>query len=158
MQEVQETCIWSLGWEDPLEGAMATLSSIFAWRILWTEEPDGLQSMGSQRVGVDWATEHTHSKVSTGEHRDEENEIYFLIPGFIKAWQSSKCSWWSASRWLSLPCLPVFQGLESTWNRVETLNKHLFKKLITEQWNAFAWNWCRDHDTYNIYTFVSPKR
>ena len=43
----------SLGWEDPLEKEMATHSSILAWRILWTEEPAGLQSMGSQRVRHD---------------------------------------------------------------------------------------------------------
>ena len=39
------------GWEDPLEKGMATRSGILAWRIPWTEEPGGLQSMGSQRVG-----------------------------------------------------------------------------------------------------------
>ena len=38
-------------WEDPLEKEMATHSSILAWKILWTEEPDGLQYMGSQKVG-----------------------------------------------------------------------------------------------------------
>ena len=43
----------SLGWEDPLEEGMATHSSILAWRILQTEEPGGLQSVGSQRVGHD---------------------------------------------------------------------------------------------------------
>ena len=43
---VQETQIQSLGWEDPLEKGMATGSSILAWRITWTEEPLGLQSMG----------------------------------------------------------------------------------------------------------------
>ena len=42
-----------LGWEDPLEKEMATHSSILAWRIPWTEEPGGLQSTGSQRVGHD---------------------------------------------------------------------------------------------------------
>ena len=47
---VQETWVRSLGREDPLEEGMATHSSILAWRIPWTEEPDGLQSMGSQRV------------------------------------------------------------------------------------------------------------
>ena len=47
----------SLGREDPLEKELATHSSILAWRILWTEEPGGLQSMGSQRVGHDRATE-----------------------------------------------------------------------------------------------------
>ena len=47
---VQETWVRSLGGEDPLEKEMATHSSILAWRIPWTEEPGGLQSMGSQRV------------------------------------------------------------------------------------------------------------
>jgi len=51
-----ETQVWSLDWEDPLENGMATHSSILAWRIPWTEEPGGLQSMGSQRVRHDWAT------------------------------------------------------------------------------------------------------
>ena len=45
-----------LGGEDPLEEEMAAYSSILAWEIPWTEEPDGLQSMGSQRVGYDQAT------------------------------------------------------------------------------------------------------
>ena len=53
MQETQETWVWSLGWEDPLEEEMATHSSILGWRIPWTEEPGGQQSMGSQRVGLD---------------------------------------------------------------------------------------------------------
>ena len=50
---MQETRVRSLGWEDPLEKEMATHSSILAWKIPWTEEPGGLQSMGSQRVGHD---------------------------------------------------------------------------------------------------------
>ena len=50
---VQETQVLSLGWEDSLEKGMATHSNILAWRIPWTEEPAGLQSMGLQRVGHD---------------------------------------------------------------------------------------------------------
>ena len=50
---MQETWVQSLGWEDLLEKRMATHSSIFAWRTPWTEEPVGLQSMGSQRVAHD---------------------------------------------------------------------------------------------------------
>ena len=50
---VSENQIRSLGWEDLLEEGMATHSSILAWRIPWTEEPGGLQPMGSQRVGHD---------------------------------------------------------------------------------------------------------
>ena len=55
---VQELRVQSLSWEDRLEKGMATHSSILAWRIPWTEEPGGLQSMGSKRVGHDLATEH----------------------------------------------------------------------------------------------------
>ena len=50
---MRETRVRSLGWEDPLEEGMAMHSSILAWRILWTEEAGGLQSMRSQRVGHD---------------------------------------------------------------------------------------------------------
>ena len=50
---MRETWVRFLGWEDPLEEEMATHASILAWRIPWTEDPDRLQSMGSQRVGHD---------------------------------------------------------------------------------------------------------
>ena len=53
MQQPQETWVQSLGWKDPLEEGMATHSSVLAWRIPWTEESGGLQSMGLQRVGHD---------------------------------------------------------------------------------------------------------
>jgi len=56
MQETQEMWVQSLGWEDPLEKGMATHSSILAWEIPWTEEPNGLQSMESQRVEHNLAT------------------------------------------------------------------------------------------------------
>ena len=50
---MQETWVWSLGWEDPLEKGTATHSSILAWRTPWREEPGRLQSMGLHRVGHD---------------------------------------------------------------------------------------------------------
>jgi len=53
---MQETQVLSLGGEDPLEKGMATHSNILAWRIPWTELPNGLQSMGSQRIGYDRVT------------------------------------------------------------------------------------------------------
>ena len=52
---MQETLVQSLGQEDPLEKGMATHSSVLTWRILWTEKPGGLQSMGLQRVKHNWA-------------------------------------------------------------------------------------------------------
>ena len=57
---MQETWVWSLGWEDPLEKGMATHSSILAWRIPRTEEHGRLQSVGLQRVGHYWDF-HTHT-------------------------------------------------------------------------------------------------
>ena len=56
MEETQETQVWSLDREDPLEKEMATHSIILAWRIPRPEEPGGLWSMGSQRVGHNWVT------------------------------------------------------------------------------------------------------
>ena len=53
---MRETRVWFLGQEDPLEKEMASHSSTLAWKIPWREEPDRLQSMGSQRVEHDWAT------------------------------------------------------------------------------------------------------
>ena len=53
MQEPWETRVQSLGWEYPLEEGIATHSSILAWRIPWTKEPGGLQSIRLQRVGPD---------------------------------------------------------------------------------------------------------
>ena len=59
MQEMQEMWVPSVGWEDPLEKKVATHSSILVWKIPWTEEPGGLQPMGSEEVNVT-ANEHTH--------------------------------------------------------------------------------------------------
>ena len=50
LSTMRDTGVQSLGWEDPLEKEMAIHSSTLAWKIPWTEEPGGLQSMGSQRV------------------------------------------------------------------------------------------------------------
>ena len=63
-----KTRVRFLAWEDPLEKDMATHSSILAWEIPWTEEPGGLQSMWSQRVGQDWVTSTTI-----------QNNVFFLV-------------------------------------------------------------------------------
>ena len=57
-----DTQVWSLGWEDPLE-EVATHTSILTWKIPWTEEPVGLQSMGLQIVKHDWVTEDTRTNI-----------------------------------------------------------------------------------------------
>ena len=63
---MQEIWVWYLNQEDPLEKGMATHSSVLAWRIPGTEEPGGLQSMGSQRFGQDWTTNTFTSAFSLG--------------------------------------------------------------------------------------------
>ena len=70
-----------MGWDDPLEKDTATHSSVLAWRIPWTEEPGGLQSIGSQRVRYDFATEHARVHVcleghySAYHHRVQEGRV-----------------------------------------------------------------------------------
>ena len=56
LRAMQETQVQALGWEDPLEKGMAMHSNNLTWEIPWTEEPGGLQPLGSQRVGQDLAT------------------------------------------------------------------------------------------------------
>ena len=62
LSTMQETQVRSLGWEDSLEKEMATHSSTLAWKILWTEEPGRLQSMGSQRVRHDLVLNNNKQK------------------------------------------------------------------------------------------------
>ena len=81
---MQETQIPSLGWEDPLEKEMAAHSSILGWRIPWTEEPGGLQSTGSQRVGHDWATSPSPSPSysETWKFRKADSWVAFIFCRF----------------------------------------------------------------------------
>ena len=71
MQETQETRVWSLGWEDPLEKKMTTHSSILACEIPWTEEPGRLQSIGSQ----------SRTLPNTHTHFANRGTWYWLMPG-----------------------------------------------------------------------------
>ena len=120
-----ETRVWSVGWEDLLEKKMATHSSILAWRITWTEEPGGLQSMGSQRVGHDWATSLLLFQWSSVDN---------LISG------SSAFSKTSLSIWKFMVHVLFKSGLENF--------EHYFASMWDEcncVWaffgNAFLWDW-----------------
>ena len=78
---MQENPVQFLGWEDPLEKGQATPSSILAWRIPRTEEPGGLQSMGSQSVGQDWATKHStaHFNINHSYHLMARKEVVQIL-------------------------------------------------------------------------------
>ena len=71
----QEMWVWSLGWEDPLEKEMAIHSSILVWETSWTEEPGGLQSMGSQRARCYRAHTDTHTHTRLSDQK-------LLLPGY----------------------------------------------------------------------------
>ena len=75
---MQETWDWSLGREDPLEEGMPPTPSTLVWRIPWTEEPVGLRSVGSQRVGHDWVT----------KHNDNNNRFCKTLIGYFPSMKS----------------------------------------------------------------------
>ena len=114
---MQETRVRSLGWEDPLEKEMVTHSSILAWRIPWMEEPGRLRSMGSQRVGHDWATSllsllYIYREKDRGRDRERAKSCLTLcnpmdcslsgssVPGILRAtileWIAIPFSWGSS--------------------------------------------------------------
>ena len=72
---MQETPVWCLNREDPLEEGTATYCSILAWRIPWTEEPGWLQSLGLQKVGYDWATKHSTASSLSSTFWDGETDV-----------------------------------------------------------------------------------
>ena len=79
---MQETWVPSLGWEDSLEKGMAIHSSILAWRIPWTEEPGGLQSLGSLRVRHNWATNTLSCR-----KWNKLFSLYFELPRWLRWWR-----------------------------------------------------------------------
>ena len=81
LSAVQETWVWSLGQEDPLEKEMATHSSVLAWKIPWMEEPGRLQCVGSQRVRHNWATFTFTFKTLNHPHPQPPANLRILSPG-----------------------------------------------------------------------------
>ena len=94
LSAMQETWIRILGWEDPLEEEMATHSSSLAWRIPWTEEPGGLQSMRLQRVRHDWDT-NTHM---LGERSLTYKYLHLIFSNFL----AGDVSFFKNYRWETL--------------------------------------------------------
>ena len=128
---MQETRVWSLGQEDPLEEEMATHSSIGACRILWTEMAGRLQSMGSQRVRHDWAT-----KISLSNKKGR-CRVWGVgrVPTFLPVLQMREQSYWKV-KWPSEvlePCLHWNPDLlHSIVRLISVALRHDFK---TVAWN-----------------------
>ena len=124
---MQETRVLSLGREDPSEKEMATHSSTLAWRIPWREEPGRLQSMGSQRVGHNWAT----SLSNYGAGNEDNGDLHQRIPCMHcytqcpqdcnKPPPTNACtgdSWTLLSKSGSVPC-----GVTAPFRKLPTLQK-----------------------------------
>ena len=95
---MQETWVWSLGGEDPLEKGMAAHSRILAWRIPWTDEPGGPQSMRLQRVGNDWAT-YTPKMLSLNLQSAES----FYMLGILSNLEMTESVWEDVHGYLPVP-------------------------------------------------------
>ena len=112
---MQESRVHSLGQEDPLEKGMATHSSILAWRIPWSEEPCGLQSMGLQRVRQNWAANMYYPSFSIK-----------VSPGRNLRWLCDSSPLFSFIHKLS-PVYPVFQY-------IKIVTSNIFSSFIIVHW------------------------
>ena len=103
---MRETWVQSLGQEDPLEKETATHSSTLAWKIPWTEEPGRLQSMGSQRVGHDWATSRMHYGLNSEKILRRPNMVPANIANGTQLLQSKGITNNPFKKWQA--CLKIF--------------------------------------------------
>ena len=115
MLETQEMQVWLLGWEETLEEGMVTCSSILAWRIPWTEEPDGLESMELRRVGHYRVAEHTRTLHTETRGTFFRSIIlsYTSTSGTIPN-QRRQCVIMFKTRALKLGCLGLKLGFSTT--------------------------------------------
>ena len=129
-----ETWVRSLSREDPLEKEMATHSSILAWRIPWTEEPGGLSSTGSQRVGHDWATSFIFIFIQDHHSSLIFESLYRSHSNLELCCRTLVCKW--TSGWLPLHLLsmiPQFHqahlrhSLITTWTESNFLTRNVKK-------------------------------
>ena len=111
---MHETWVWSLGWEDTLGKEKATHSSIFAWRIPWTEEPGGWQLMVLQRVRRDWATNTSTLLQERGLHIIEALAKAVIFPTAHNWMNESLSQKWDriTSKWIQFSSV---QSLSHVW-------------------------------------------
>ena len=141
---VRETRVRMLGWENPLEKGMATHSSILAWRIPGTEEPGGLQSMGSQRVGHDWAA-ISHSLI----HQTLGAPCCYLT---TNQWEESHtlCSPHTENHW-------EFQGVLNTSHSLSLLGPAISLPLLHTTTCWLLASHCPKHRNLHLVTEPGPQ-
>ena len=130
---MQEKQVQFLGWEDPMEKKMATHSSILAWEIPWTEEPEGIQSMGSQGVSDDWLSVRAHT-------------VWHSLPHVVKG--KRQCL--AGTEYLSISTLFLLDS------QYMVLNTWIIISEINTLWHL---SWIPSHSEKPIYCnfFFSPQ-
>ena len=152
LPSMQETQVRSLGQEHPLEKGMATHTSNLAWRISWTEDPGGFQSMGSQRVGHDWVT-NTHNIISIFLPVNSKSSEQFHLEMIDMA----NLVWWpprhddirffqDRDAWMQVKTLLgeiIHKGKEKRKHRASRQNPkfhfHMQKDISKSCWFYFLW-------------------
>ena len=130
MQETQEMWVRSLGWEDPTwRRKMATHSSILAWKISWTEEPGGSQSMGSQRIRHHWETKTFTFHVSYYITIVTNSSLPRAFPSGQYPKQSSFCQW---CRWWCIFFKTPDHGWSTPWNMTSPILIKMTFKILTK--------------------------
>ena len=157
---MKEPRVWSLGQKDPLEKGTAIHSSNLAW-IPWTEKPGGLQSMGSQRVRLKWATNiHTHTHTQTSItlrlfHRYNYDfpavvnswEIYYLGAGAVGEEWILEYLWWKEFLLVSRPYF-------SWWDSTENFDNMKMKQISLKQFGRLWEKWNNASCNCTLFSFI----
>ena len=134
---MEETWVWSLGWEDLLEKEMATHSSTLAWKIPWTGEPGRLQSMGLQRVGHNWATSLSFTKCTAAAAKSLQSCPTLCDPMDCNLPGSPVYGIFQA---IVLECIAISFSSGSSLPRDQTQVSHIVDRRFTVYYWA-RWYW-----------------
>ena len=135
-----ETWVWSLGWEDPLEKGKAIHSSILAWRIPWT-----VQYMGSQTVGHNWATFTGKRKIAGTENRLWFSEVGYERDSCLQRAQGDFFGWWNSLMswlWLRLrSCMHLskLKGLSTKMFQFPACNSYVLLHVLIVKHEKVCW-------------------
>ena len=161
LSTMRETWVRSLGREDPLEKEMAIHSSTIAWKIPWTEEPGRLQSMGSQRVGHDWATSlHFHQITADGDCSHEMKRRLFLgrktMTNLESMLKRRDITWPTKVRLVKVMDFPVVMYGCKSW----TTKKAEYQRIYTFKlwcWRLLRIPWTARRSNQSILKEISPE-
>ena len=127
---MQETWVRSLGWEDPLEEGMAIHGSILAWRIPWTEEPGGLQSIGSQRI------RHVSCKSDPCNLARMQESPRTIHPFLYRSWEVT----WGHKDFTSAFWLPQFTAEKTEAQKVNFIQSYIVKGQAALEFSVLMWD------------------